>query len=129
MAPLPTPKTPSDQYAHDIAVSLRLLAGRDEDGEGDGTVSLREPAQVEGVDATPTPATSAGTQSAPSGDESGSAGDETPSDGPFEPSDHTVDEVNSYLARDDVDEAERQRVIDAEKAGKDRKTVQAPANE
>lgn len=42
----------------------------------------------------------------------------------FNPSDHTVDEVNAYLA--DADEAERQRVLEAEKADKDRSTVKAP---
>ena len=42
----------------------------------------------------------------------------------FNPSDHTVDEVNAYLAT--ADEAERQRVLDAEAADKNRSTVKAP---
>ena len=42
----------------------------------------------------------------------------------FDPSAHTVDEVNAYLA--DADEAERQRVLQAEADGKDRATVKAP---
>lgn len=46
-------------------------------------------------------------------------------DGPFDPSKHKVDEVNAYLA--DADEAERDRVLEAEQAGKDRATVSAPA--
>lgn len=36
----------------------------------------------------------------------------------YNPADHTVDEVNAYLA--DADEAERTRVLDAERDGKAR---------
>jgi hypothetical protein len=43
----------------------------------------------------------------------------------FDPSEHTVDEVNEHLAK--ADDAERQRVLDAEKSGKNRSTVAAPA--
>lgn len=59
MAPLPAPRSPSDTYLHDIATSLRVLSDRDDDQDIDDarrTVALREP--VQGVDATPTPATS-----------------------------------------------------------------------
>lgn len=117
MAPLPTPRTPSDTIIHDIALSLRVLAHREDENEP-GTVELREP--VSGVDATPTAATSKGDRSNP-------APKPEPSGAAFDPSDHTVDEVNAYLA--DADEAERQRVLDAEAAGKGRKTVQAPESD
>lgn len=40
------------------------------------------------------------------------------------PADFTVEQVNAYLAT--ADEAERTRVLDAEKSGKDRSTVKAP---
>jgi septal ring factor EnvC (AmiA/AmiB activator) len=39
------------------------------------------------------------------------------------PADHSVEEINAYLARDDVDAAEKQRVVDAEAAGKNRSSV------
>lgn len=45
-------------------------------------------------------------------------------DGPFDPNEHTVKDVNAYLA--DADEAERERVLEAEQAGKDRATVAVP---
>lgn len=75
MAPLPNPKNPSDVIMRDIAMSLRVLAGRDPDEGDGGTVPLREP--VEGVDATPTVHTSKGSkpaekpepQTQPSGDD------------------------------------------------------------
>lgn len=37
-----------------------------------------------------------------------------------DPKDFTVDQVNAYLAGDDVDEAERRRVLEAEKDGEGR---------
>lgn len=40
---------------------------------------------------------------------------------PFDPKDHTVDEVEAYL--ETVDDGEYLRVIEAEKAGKNRKAV------
>lgn len=40
---------------------------------------------------------------------------------PFDPSDHTVDEVTAYL--DSADDAERDRVLAAERAGKSRKGI------
>lgn len=48
-----------------------------------------------------------------------------PPDDQFDPSDHSVDEVNAHLAN--AAEAERQRVLDAEAAGKDRATVRTPS--
>lgn len=36
----------------------------------------------------------------------------------YDPSDYTVDQVNDYLA--DADDAERERVLDAERTGKNR---------
>lgn len=42
----------------------------------------------------------------------------------FDPADHKVEDVNAYLAA--ADENERQRVLDAEAKGKDRKTVAVP---
>lgn len=44
--------------------------------------------------------------------------------GEFNPADHTVAEVNEYLAHADV--TEQERVLAAEKAGKDRSTVTIP---
>lgn len=43
------------------------------------------------------------------------------SDAPFDPAAHTVDEVAEYLA--EADEAERDRVLDAEAAGKARSSL------
>ena len=76
-------------------------------------------------------------QAGPAGDqrkagEAGPAGDPRPSGegGPtssagrtdaFDPSDHTVDEVKAHLAK--ADDAERDRVIAAEKAGKGRTSI------
>lgn len=57
---------------------------------------------------------------APAADE---GAEEEADDGKFDPSDHTVDEVWEYL--EDADDAERQRVLDAEKAGKNRKAFQS----
>lgn len=45
----------------------------------------------------------------------------------FDPSDHTVDEVEAYLAT--ADDAERERVLAAEKAGKARKSLHASDTE
>lgn len=42
-------------------------------------------------------------------------------DGPFDPSAHDLPAVNAYLA--EADEAETARVLDAEAAGKNRKTL------
>ena len=39
----------------------------------------------------------------------------------FDPSEHNVEEVQAYLA--DADDTETQRVLDAEKAGKNRSTL------
>lgn len=39
----------------------------------------------------------------------------------FDPSDHTVDEVKAHL--ENADDAERERVLDAEKAGKARTSL------
>lgn len=50
--------------------------------------------------------------------------DETDPADLFDPSAHSVDDVNAYLAQADPDE--QTRVLEAEKAGKDRKTVSAP---
>src|SRR5689334_8224895 len=45
----------------------------------------------------------------------------------FEPSDHTVDEVSEYLAGQAANNpAEVQRVLDAERAGKNRKSIAVP---
>lgn len=67
-----------------------------------------EGAKAPDADATPTPRAEA---------EADSEG------GQFDPADHTVDEVWTYL--EDADDAERQRVLDAEKAGKNRKAFQS----
>ena len=48
-------------------------------------------------------------------------GEEPPPEGPFDPSTHTVSEVNAYLAS--ADEAEYDRVMAAEVAGKNRSTI------
>lgn len=45
----------------------------------------------------------------------------------FDPSEHNVDDVNAYLK--DADADERERVLKAEAEGKDRSTVQAPADD
>lgn len=42
--PLPEPVNQTDRYLHDIATSLRTLAG-DQPARGDGKVDLREPAR------------------------------------------------------------------------------------
>lgn len=57
------------------------------------------------------------------GEESGTdtSGTENPEGVEYDPSKATVDEVNEYLAH--ADEAERTRVIEAEKAGKNRKGI------
>lgn len=39
----------------------------------------------------------------------------------FDPNDHTVDEVNAYLAS--ADDAEKARVLEAEQASQNRKTI------
>lgn len=44
---------------------------------------------------------------------------------PFDPSAHSVDEVNAYLKT--ASPEEQARVVEAEKAGKDRSTVTIPA--
>ncbi|AZM46572.1 hypothetical protein DMB38_12785 [Streptomyces sp. WAC 06738] len=44
-------------------------------------------------------------------------------EGEFDPSGHQAPDVLAYLQRDDVDETEARRVLDAEAASKDRKTV------
>ncbi|MEU0465024.1 hypothetical protein ABZ215_13555 [Amycolatopsis sp. NPDC006131] len=48
-------------------------------------------------------------------------GDEAAGAEPFDPGDHTVTEVMAYL--DDADDVERARVLDAEKAGKNRRGI------
>lgn len=53
----------------------------------------------------------------------GNTGDTGNGDGsePFNPSEHNGDVVLEYLAN--ADDAERERVLDAERAGKNRKTI------
>lgn len=62
-------------------------------------------------------------EAGPSGDPrpAGEAATEQIAEPQFDPSEHTVTEVNDYLA--DADEAERGRVLAAERAGKDRASV------
>lgn len=48
-------------------------------------------------------------------------GDENPAGAEFDPSKATVEEVNTYL--EGADEAERARVLEAEAAGKNRKSI------
>lgn len=52
---------------------------------------------------------------------------EQTNEGTFDPADHTVAEVNEYLAT--ADDAERQRVLDAEKDGQNRSSVKAPTTD
>ena len=41
----------------------------------------------------------------------------------FDPDEHTVAEINAYLARDDIHDAEKRRVRQAEREGQNRSTV------
>ena len=93
MAPLPQPKTPNDHFLRDIATSLRVLAGRDDDEPESGPTVLREP--VEGVDATPTVHTSKGTRP---------TADTSPSEPPGTGAPQTSDDVDlDNMKRDQLD--------------------------
>lgn len=49
--------------------------------------------------------------------------EEEEEEGPFDPDEHTVDEVLDYLTSDDIEDDETERVLDAERKGKQRKGI------
>lgn len=57
----------------------------------------------------------------------GKGGEEKDGDSPFDPADHTVKQVEAYL--DGADDAERDRVLAAEREGQNRKAFQDAASE
>lgn len=65
----------------------------------------------------------AGRRNAATETEEPGKGEESTGDGPFDPSAHTVEEVNAYLDGEGVTAEERERVLAAEREGKNRTTI------
>jgi hypothetical protein len=108
----PTPKEATVQPDDEAQLDVRTAnQARREANEGGDT--RRE---TPDADATPTPRAEA---EADTGDEGGEKAESEQ----FDPGDHTVDEVWDHL--ENADDQERQRVLNAEKAGKNRKAFQS----
>lgn len=82
---------------------------------------IGEPVEDDEPDDDPEPAPATATVGTPLRDATVDAAPEGDDGEPFDPAEHTVDDVQAYLA--DADADERQRVLDAEQAGKARKSI------
>jgi hypothetical protein len=110
----PTPEEATVQPDDEAQLDVRTAnQARREANEGDNARREAEATRREtpDPDATPTPRAEV------------EDGDDEADSEQFDPGDHTVDEVWDYL--ENANDQERQRVLDAEKAGKNRKAFQS----